>query len=412
MKSIQTTPAMFCAQDPPRVAVVASSLRLAGAEKQTVYLTRALFEAGLDIRFFHIGQGGHYEPVLRRMGIPFLQIYKPNRPMFILARLSRALWRFRPHLMFAPQFGDLLHAGLAGRLCNALTLGGLRSDGLYELRTSGWRSKWMLRLAHGLVSNSHCARRNLASRRVDPAKIRVLPNVLDLDEFDERSKMPSLVEIPSDRVIAVAVGSLLPSKRFDRFLNALALARRKAPALLGVVAGADCGSRPALERQARELGLTPDQVVFPGECDNIPALLSRAGFLVLCSEYEGFPNVILEGMAARLPVITTPVGDAAQIVRQNKTGFIVPEAQVEKMADCMADLALSPATRTRLGTEGRRRVAQEYNYEWLSVRLLALFGDFATLQGRFHLADCFRDRLAAEERVSLSEPSLLWERAA
>ncbi|HXJ73209.1 MAG TPA: glycosyltransferase family 4 protein, partial [Candidatus Dormibacteraeota bacterium] len=222
---------------PLRVAVVSSSLRRAGAEKQTAYLTRALREAGADVRFFHLGAGGHYEDVLRQTGVSPVRIYTPNRPLLILARLSTALRRFGSEIAFAPQFGDLLQTGLAGRLCHALVLGGIRSDGFYELNEHGPRSRWMLRLAHGLIANSHRARQNLAGRGVDASKIKILPNVLDLQEFDGRCRLLPPVPVGSDRVIAVAVGSLQPCKRFDRFLNALALARRKAPALLGVLAG-------------------------------------------------------------------------------------------------------------------------------------------------------------------------------
>ncbi len=400
-------PTMLRAQHSLRVAVVASSLRLAGAEKQTVYLTRALLEAGTDVRFFHVGEDGYYEPVLRQMGIPIARIYRRNRPLAILARLSKALYEFRPVVVFAPQFGDLLQGGLAGRLCQALTLGGLRSDGFYELNTEGRRSRWMLRLAHGLIANSRRARQNLASCGVDPSRIRILPNVLDLREFDERRKMPLPFPFSSDRLVAVAVGSLLPCKRFDRFLKALALARRQAPALLGVIAGADCGSRPALEREAKELGLGPDQLVFLGECANIPALLARAGFLVLCSEYEGFPNVILEAMGAGVPVITAPVGDAERIVVENQTGFVVAGAQVEAMAERMVELGLSPTTRARLGAAGRRRVEREYEYEALPARLLRVLRDFALQNRRHRLALYLQDCFAARETTPAPEPLLL-----
>ena len=391
---------------PLRVAVVASSLRLAGAEKQTTYLTRALLEAGIAARFFHLGEGGHYETVLRRMGIPFLQIYKRNRPMHILARLSKAFCFFRPHIVFAPQFGDLAQGGLAGRLCNALVLGGLRSDGFYELNSQGRRSRWMLRLAHGLVANSHRARQNLMSRVANPPKITVLPNVLDLSEFDARSKMPPPLSIPADRVVAVAVGSLLPNKRFDRFLKALELARRKAPALLGVIAGSDYGSGPALTRQADELGLTPNHVVFLGECPKVPALLAQAGFLVLCSEYEGSPNVILEAMAASVPVISTRVGDAERIVLQDQTGYLVEESDIEGLAERMVALASCAATRMRLGSEGRARAAQEYNYESLPIRLLGVFHDFAAHNGRRQLARTLQGRLSAGTAPPIAEALL------
>ena len=258
----------------------------------------------------------------------------------------------------------------------------------------------MLRLAHGLIANSHHGKQNLASRGANPSKMKILPNVLDLTEFDKRSKMPAPISIPSDRVMAVAVGSLQPSKRFDHFLNALALARRKAPALLGVIAGSDCGSRHVLEQQANETGLAPDHVVFLGECDNVPSLLAQAGFLVICSEYEGCPNVILEAMAARLPIISTPVGDAERIVLQNQTGFVVGGDCVQTMADRMVELALSPATRIRLGMEGRKQIEREYEYQSLPTRLLAIFRDFAAENGRCQLAASIHAWLAKQSSRS------------
>ena len=400
-------PTMLYTQDPPRIALVASSLKLAGAEKQTVYIARALLEAGADARFFHLGESGHYETVLRRMGVSFMRVYKQNRPLFILTRLTRVLRRFRPQIVFAPQFGDLLQAGPAGRLCNALTLGGLRSDGFYELNAHGWRSRWMLRLAHGLISNSHRARQNLLCRIAKPPSMSILPNVLDLREFDARSRLSPSASIPSGRIVAVAVGSLQPSKRFDRFLNALALARRKAPALLGVIAGSDCGSRAALEQAAIQLGLVPNDVLFLGECANVPSLLAQAGFLVLCSEYEGFPNVILEAMAARLPVIATRVGDTERIVVQDQTGYVVDEADVTALADRMVELALSPATRVQLGAAGRARVAQEYDYQTLPSRLLSVFHDFAIHNRRIRLVESLKAWLPAREPNPLSESALV-----
>jgi starch synthase (maltosyl-transferring) len=369
-------------------------------------MTRALVEAGMDTRFFQTGENGYYTTVLRELGINVRQIYSPHRPLFILAALTNALWRFRPAIVFTPQFGDLLQGGIAGRLCNALILGGVRSDGFYELNSNGRRSRWMLRLAHGLIANSHCGRQNLASQGVSPSTIRILPNVLDVSEFDRQSQMSAPAAIQTNRVMAVAVGSLQPSKRFDLFVHALSLARRKAPALAGVIAGADCGSRAALEQLAHARGLLPDHLSFLGECDNIPALLARSSFLALCSEYEGFPNVILEAMAARLPVITTPVGDAERLVIQHQTGFVVGAGDIEALAQAMVDLALSSAARTRLGAEGRKRVAEEYAYELLSGRLLALLRAFAAQNRKHRLVNSLQGWFPPEGDALASEACL------
>jgi len=390
-----------------RLALVASSLRLGGAEKQTVYITRALLDAGVDVRFFYLGGGGHYEAVLREMGVPLRQIYIPNKPWKILVTLMGALCRLRPDIVMVNQFGDLHYGATAGRLCNALTLGGVRSDGWYELRSHGSLSRLLLRLAHGFVANSRRARQTLASQGVMAQKIEVLPNVIDLRDFDSRSALPFADAAASDRVIAAAVGSLHSCKRFDRFLEALALARRSEPALAGVIAGADCGDRAALAERANALGLRPPDLIFLGECDRIPALLARSALLALTSDYEGFPNVILEAMAARLPVITTPAGDASLVVQHEKTGYVVDGEDIQGMAALMVRLARTPSMRMTLGEAGRKRVEEEYNYESLWDRLIGIFRIFARQQRRSSLLELLEYGFPTRKIEALSGELLL-----
>lgn len=382
---------------PVRLALVTSSLRLGGAEKQTAYIARALFQTGMYLRLFHLGTGGAYEPVLQKQGIPITRIYFANRPSLILVKLIGALRQWRPQVVLATQFGDLRYAAPAGRLCHALTLGGIRSDGWQDVQEYGALSRWMIRLSHGLLANSYRARQNLVTQGIPANRIEVVPNRIDLAEFDSLSASKLALPLPQGRVIAAAVGSLHSCKRFDRFLEALALARRSQPALAGILAGTDRGQRSALEAKARSLNLEPPNLIFAGECANIPALLSRAELLVLCSEYEGFPNVILEAMAAKLPVITTPAGDAARIVKHCQTGYVVNGENRAKMAELMAQLAQSPELRTRLGEAGRQRVQKEYSYDSLGADLLESLRGFAGKQGRSILAGKLRTAVAADE---------------
>lgn len=373
-----------------RVALVTSSLRLGGAEKQTAYIARALFQAGIYVRLFYLGAGEAYEPVLQKQGIPITRIYFANKPSLILVKLIGALRQWRPQVVLATQFGDLRFAAPAGRLCHALTLGGIRSDGFQDFAEQGAISRWLVRLSHGLIANSYRARQNLVTEGIAANRIEVVPNRIDLAEFDSRSGSKLPLALPQGRVIAAAVGNLHSCKRFDRFLEALALARRRQPALAGVLAGTDRGQRSALEERAEKLELEPPDLIFAGECGNIPALLSRAELLVLCSEYEGFPNVILEAMAAKLPVITTPAGDAARIVKHGQTGYVVDGQNPMKMAELMAQLAQSPELRTGLGEAGRQRVQKYYSYESLGADLLESFHIFAGKQGRATLAGMLR----------------------
>src|SRR5688572_8474088 len=153
-------------------------------------MTRALVQSGIDVRFFHLGAGGYYETAVRQMGVPMDQIYSLNRPWVILANLIGALWRLRPHVVLVSQFGDLLYGGTAGRCCDALTLGSVRSDGVHDVNAHGRRSRAMLHLARGFIANSYRGKESLMSRGVKPQRIEVLPNVIDLQDFDLRSTLP------------------------------------------------------------------------------------------------------------------------------------------------------------------------------------------------------------------------------
>ena len=369
-------------KSPMRIALIASSLRLAGAEKQFTYLALALRAQGSDTRVFYLGNGDHYQTVLEEAGVPLVQIFEEGRPVKMLWGLVKALHTFKPSVVLASQFGDLIFAAPAGRLCRALVLGGVRSDGHYELRTAGRRAGLLLRFSDGLIANSTRAKENLSSRDVAASKIAVVPNVIDLTEFDSKAGLPSGPWVPDGRVPVTAVGSLDECKRFERFLEALVLARQREPAIFGVLAGRDTGAGEALEQKAKVLGLTPDHFKFLGECSHVPALLSASRLLVLCSEYEGFPNVILEAMAASLPVVTTPVGDAPRIVQDGITGYVVPGEDPHASADRIVQLVRDPDRAVRMGRAGRQRVEQEYSFSSLADRFLGVVCDFARAKGR------------------------------
>lgn len=126
---------------------------------------------------------------------------------------------------------------------------------------------------------------------------------------------------PDGKVRVLFLGRLIRSKRVDRFLRALALARRTAPQLTGLIAGGG-PERESAERLAQELGLNSSQAAFLGHTENVRELLGSADLLVFTSDdLEGSPNSILEAMAAGVPVITTACGDAPSLIEDGKSGM-------------------------------------------------------------------------------------------
>jgi glycosyltransferase involved in cell wall biosynthesis len=154
------------------------------------------------------------------------------------------------------------------------------------------------------------------------------------------------------RIELIFVGSLLPNKAVDCILEAVAKADATRSTRL-VVAG-DGPERERLEALARDLGLE-DRVRFVGmvPSHDIAALLGDADALVLASYSEGMPNVVLEAMAAELPVIASAIPGTMEVVTDQETGLLFQAGDVEALAARIVRLRDDPALRTRMGRAGR-----------------------------------------------------------
>jgi glycosyltransferase involved in cell wall biosynthesis len=119
--------------------------------------------------------------------------------------------------------------------------------------------------------------------------------------------------------------------------------------------------------------------------------------LVLCSDEEGFPNVLVEAMAAGLPIVTTPAGESSAVVEDGVTGYVVTSDEPESaLAERMVQLARSPELRVSLGIAGQRRVRQQYGFERLRHMVVAAYGEVAERKGHRGLLGALRSLTGTE----------------
>jgi glycosyltransferase involved in cell wall biosynthesis len=367
-------------------------------------MARALHDADVDVRIYTLREKfGIYVPVLRAAGIEDHWVGRYDSPVIRLANIAKELLEYRPHIVQATHFYTNLYAAIAGRIVGALAFGCSRNNVFKEVENSKRWGPWLLRLPPILLVNSHAAKRNAESLQIDSNKIHVISNVIDLEDFDAR--MSTAMTRTANQPLVIAIGRLVHQKRLDRFLAAFAQARRIVADLRAVVVG-EGPERHSLERTAAALGLTPDVVTFLGSREDVPALLKQADMLVLSSDYEGFPNVVLEAMAARLPVITTPAGDSNIVVQDGRTGYVVPFDDVTGMAECVVRLSKSPGLRRHLGEAGRKRVEQNFSFEPLAGRLLSIYRKSALQHNRTDLLSLWSDKDVAQAEIDFSLPPL------
>jgi glycosyltransferase involved in cell wall biosynthesis len=364
--------------EPLRVALVAGTLGQGGAEKQLTYMARGLHDMDVDCRVYAITRDEFYAGVLARHGIPPVWLGPRAQPLHRLGVLIRLLRQFRPHVVQAGHFFVNLYVTLAARACGAMPIGTIRNDARHELDTHGGWGPALLRLPPSILANSWAARDNAEALGVPARRLHVLTNVIDLAELDRAldGSAPRAVSSPPTLLLLCR---LYPVKRVDRFLRVVELVRRRVPDLRALIVG-DGSERAALEATAVNLGLLPGTVEFLGRRDDVASVLTASDVLVVTSDHEGFPNVILEAMAAGLPVVTTPAGDAARIVEEGATGHVVGFEDIEAMADRLVQLLADPARRKSLGTASRQAVESRYAREGLAERLIRLYAEVADQQ--------------------------------
>ncbi len=358
-------------KDDLRIMFIVGGLGKGGAEKQFLYMLRALRERNANVQVITLTTGEIYENTLSQQGIT--PLYAGEKSLDRVKYLIKAIRTFRPHFLQATHFYASFYAGLAGRLTGITSIGALRSDLHLDLEGVGWPGPILLRLPDVMLANSRKARENARQVGFPEKRVHVLHNVIDLNEFDQQYSSAPASLLSPDNFYAVTVARLIPIKRLDRFLRALELARRQVPNLVGVVVG-DGPSRSVLQGMAESLGLDPDSprggVRFLGERNDIPQILSQSGLVVLTSDREGFPNVVLEGMAASLPILSTPVGETPELISEGVNGFIVPFDDYRVLAERLVALVQSPSLRKKIGYEGRRMVEQQFSYPRIKTNLM------------------------------------------
>jgi glycosyltransferase involved in cell wall biosynthesis len=172
------------------------------------------------------------------------------------------------------------------------------------------------------------------------------------------------------------VGRLAPWKGQDVFLEAAALLLKGGTAARFQIVGSAMFAESAFERQLQELAATlgiRQHVEFLGFSD-VPAVLRCLDVLVHASKIpEPFGQVIIEGLAAGLPVIATDGGGAREIIEDGRTGLLVPMGDARALAEAMAHLLAHPERARSLAVAGREHVLAHFTVEKAARRSEALY---------------------------------------
>lgn len=326
-----------------KISILLPDLRGGGVERVRLVLAEEFMRAGHEVEF-----------VLLQMRGQLLAEAKSRFPIRSLGctrirqaplRLARHLRERRPDALLAAMWPLTGIAGLAMRLAGRGArivasehndfrhMPSLKPTERWALRRFG---PWLYAPCHHVVAVSAGVADSLQEvAGLLPERVTVIHNpVRPLPPVpmteDDRQNLAGWLE---GRSRLIAIGTLKRQKGFDVLLHALADLRKRREACLLILGEGPL--RADLERLAADLGVT-ESVWLPGFRHNPGTFLQHAHAFILSSNWEGFGNVILESLAAGVPVVSTDCPSGPSEILESRTyGRLVPVGEAQPMASAI-----------------------------------------------------------------------------
>ena len=233
---------------------------------------------------------------------------------------------------------------------------GLVERPVWLYRMAATRVKWVIAVSEPLAE---WARTKL---HVPAKRVSYLPNfVCTSESILESSESANLPGVKGARIVCVA--ALRPQKDHVNLLRAMTLVVQKVPTAHLLLVGASRGDGDYVDliRQTIVRGKLNKHVSLLGERQDVNAILRSCSVGVLSSAGEAFPLTLLEYGIVGLPAVATRVGQCAEILDEGRAGLLVPPGSPDQLAEALVGLLTSPARRSTLGNELKRRVEELYS---------------------------------------------------
>jgi glycosyltransferase involved in cell wall biosynthesis len=163
------------------------------------------------------------------------------------------------------------------------------------------------------------------------------------------------------------MGRFVEKKGMDIFIAALGALHDKGVPFKALIGG-DGALAPALQAQAKSLGVT-EQIEFIGWVKDKANFFAQLDIFVLPSQHEPFGIVLIEAMAAGLPVVTTDTEGPCEIITQHHDAIMVEKAKPYAMAAALGELIETPERALAMGHAARQTVADQYDLPVVSKRM-------------------------------------------
>ena len=364
---------------PIRVAFCLDSFAIGGTELNAVRTAEAFDPERIELSVFHLQTHGPLRARYERLGVPMTHVPIPNlyspRTAMQGMRLAKMLRHRNVDVVHSHDIYCNIFVVPWARLFTQCSIIASRRWSYYAPRAGlAGVNRLSAQFAHHVLANSGGVADVLTvEESVPQEKIVEIPNFIEANAFvavnpAERVLQRRAWGLPDGAFAIGIVARLRPVKNHILLFKAAA----QLDGRFHLIVVGDGPLRTELENLARELQIE-SRVHFAGEVVSDRNLHQFLDVSVLCSLSEGFPNAVIEAMAAAIPVVATPVGGVIDAVTDGVTGILVPLGDPAPLAVALRMLEADAPLRARLGEAGRDTAFAKFSQKIVIEKLSSFY---------------------------------------
>ena len=237
-------------------------------------------------------------------------------------------------------------------------------------RMEFWTRQWNKHY----IAISKAIRQILLNEGINEKQITLIHHGIDIEEFnisESKDQIRDTLGIPKDAFVIGSVSRLVPIKGLNDILNALSQVIEKFPNIHWLAVG-EGPERQNLDLLVKTRNLEGN-IHFLGFRQDIPRCLKAMDLFISSSYSEGFGLSLIEAMASRIPIISTPVGGISDFLLDHINGLAVPSHRPDEIARCIIKLYENPQLREKLISAAYQTVHEKFTLEKMADHTLDLY---------------------------------------
>ena len=372
----------------PKVLLLIDEASVGGGQNHVLWLAEGLAGDGFQVAVACEARG-YLVDELQSAGINHFSVEIRNT---VSPKSFRALWKVVRE--FSP---DIVHthggtAGLYGRIVGHLQKRLIvhTYHGIHYLHFEGFLKKYLyltfdrqlLRWTNATICVAESDRTLALEQRLAKRESNYLiPNGISVERMKVRlNRNLDRRKQKSEKVIIGTIGRLHEQKGHKYFVEAAAELVKQLPNIeIRIIGDGDC--RTQLQAQVVDLGLQ-DVIYFMGTRRDIAAQLSQMDVFVLPSLWEGMPFVLLEAMAAGVPIVATNVDGVSEILKHEFEGVLVPPRDPHALAEAIVKVFRNKKRTREIVVNAKKKIAAEFSIEKMVQSTESVYRSLVTTRVR------------------------------